>query len=50
MQTLLQLNASLYAGDGQSSRLDAERFGALLAKDGARNATCRLLDPQRLAA
>jgi len=67
MQTLLQLNTSLYAGDGQSSRLagrfverwraahpgatvllrdlarepvphlDAERFGAFLAKDGARD-------------
>jgi len=45
MQTLPQLNASLYAGEGQSSRLDA-----LLAKDGARNAIYRLLDPQRLAA
>ena len=68
MQTLLQLNTSLYAGEGQSSRLaarfvarwraarpdatvllrdladepvphlDAERFGAFLAKDEARDA------------
>jgi len=67
MKTLLQLNASLYAGDGQSSRLaarfvdlwraanpgatlllrdlarepvphlDAQRFGAFLAKDEARD-------------
>lgn len=68
MRTLLQINSSLYAEDGQSSRLaarfvelwraanpgatvlrrdlarepvphlDAQRFGALLAKEGARDA------------
>jgi FMN-dependent NADH-azoreductase len=67
MKTLLQINSSLYAGDGQSSRLatrfvdlwraanpgasvllrdlarepvphlDAQRFGAFLAKEGARD-------------